>query len=165
MKLLELFDKAAEYSLKSSPQGTITGEFSVDSHSYHVYFKLELPVTDAAMDAYDMEDMEDIMSGLEEQPAYGIEFELVDETGKGGRSDITGTGNEYTVFSTVLALTAEVIQSKNPVELHFISMEKSRTKLYNRLVKTLASKYGYVDFSKDIGARTGMYVLVRKDLV
>ena len=67
-----------------------------------------------------------------------------------GKLDVTGTGDEVLVFSTVLDIIKDFIYSETPQKIEFHSeLEKgnnykdSRTKLYNRLVKKFANQYGY----------------------
>ena len=67
-----------------------------------------------------------------------------------GKLDVTGTGDEVLVFSTVLDIIKDFIHSETPQKVEFHSeLEKgnnykdSRTKLYNRLVKKFANQYGY----------------------
>ena len=67
-----------------------------------------------------------------------------------GKTNVTGTGDEIQVFSTVLDIIKDFILSETPQKIEFHSeLEKendykdSRSKLYDRLVKKFAGQYGY----------------------
>ena len=58
--------------------------------------------------------------------------------------DITGSGNAQRVFATVLVIIKDFIKrEKKPQFLFFSAENKSRVKLYNRMIKVFASKFGY----------------------
>lgn len=75
-----------------------------------------------------------------------------------GNTAVTGEGNEFKIFATVLAATKDFIKDKHPDQLTFTSENKegfdqsektsvteksSRTKLYERLVRKFANDMGY----------------------
>ena len=59
--------------------------------------------------------------------------------------DITGTGDSFRVFATVLQFIQKLISVKTPQELLIKSKddEENRTKLYLSLIKRYSSKVGY----------------------
>lgn len=56
---------------------------------------------------------------------------------------ITNTGDEIKVFSTVLDIIKIAISKYEPELIAFGAHEKSRQKLYNRMISVMKSKYGY----------------------
>jgi hypothetical protein len=60
-------------------------------------------------------------------------------------SDVTGSGDAFRVFATVLEFTKNIIKSKQPSEINIISdaEEGNRSRLYDRLVRKYASRLGY----------------------
>ena len=169
MNLIELFDNVAPYDI-STYDGGIAGEFSIGDDKYTVVFSLAYPVSRQGKAAYDdLPDMS-IRDSLKQLPSYDVSFFVGDRPDE--EYDITGGGNEYVVFATILGIMGDVIQTTHPVELHFSSYDKSRTKLYNRMINVLSSKYGYVSVRVDSTSTPGWenygwtkYALVRKDLV
>ena len=57
---------------------------------------------------------------------------------------ILGTGNQIKVFSTVLNAINKFVNNKKPKIIRFSAAEKSRKKLYERLIKVIGSKLGYI---------------------
>lgn len=53
----------------------------------------------------------------------------------------TGKGDAPRIFATILAAIKKFITEKNPDYLFFTSLEPSRTKLYNTMVRTLGTDY------------------------
>jgi hypothetical protein len=82
---------------------------------------------------------------------------------------VTGEGDQFKIFGTVIAIAKDFIKLKRPGVLKF-SAEKqdtktksaSRTKLYSAMVRRFASQYGY-DFREQsqYGDYTD-YILTRK---
>ena len=82
-----------------------------------------------------------------------------------GSMDITGTGNEVKVFSTVLDIISDFINSEEPDIIIFSaskSQSSSRSNLYDRLVKRFAKTRGYTSTSHNTtvnGERAIQYTL------
>ena len=62
------------------------------------------------------------------------------------RWDVSGEGDEYKIFSTVIQAIREYLMSYQPKILYFSSKGKSRTRLYQSLINRLAQSYGYKQF-------------------
>lgn len=62
---------------------------------------------------------------------------------------ISGTGDEFRVFATVMAATQDIIKKTHPVVLYFTAKEKSRVSLYKKLISRYAKQWGF--FLKDTG--------------
>ena len=78
----------------------------------------------------------------------------------------TGEGDEIKVFSTVLDIISDVIQTKEPEELNFaaeksLDSSSSRIRLYNRLIKRFARDHGYRLTDKDDRRWEVVYTLVK----
>jgi hypothetical protein len=65
---------------------------------------------------------------------------------KNDRWDVTGTGDEYKTFTTVLNAFSEYLRGYQPKIIYFSSKGKSRTRLYQSLINRLAQSYGYKQF-------------------
>lgn len=74
-----------------------------------------------------------------------------------GNEEVSGEGDEFKIFSTVVDIIKDFIEENKPTKIRFEAKESSRIKLYNRLAKVLGSKFGYK--AKKTG---GKYILVRK---
>lgn len=62
-----------------------------------------------------------------------------------GTFEVTGTRDEFAVFSTVVAIVTEFIRQYNPPILEFHAKEASRRRLYSRLaVAGAALRPGYI---------------------
>lgn len=72
-----------------------------------------------------------------------------------GRDDITGTGNQLKVFSTVIEILKDFIKKENPYEIYFSAKEPSRKKLYSHILKK-SNIEGY-----KIEDRGGYYSLIK----
>ena len=77
---------------------------------------------------------------------------------------ISGTGDEYKVFSAVISCIKEFIGDKNPEVIKFEAYEPSRVKLYFTMIKR-AGILNYVGeyINDDDGFQK--FVLVRKDVL
>jgi len=76
---------------------------------------------------------------------YDIQFYL--DTNSRNKKDsvgILGTGDAQRIFATVLVIMKDFLKREdNPQIIVFMASEKSRKKLYDRMVKTFVSKFGY----------------------
>ena len=76
----------------------------------------------------------------------------------------SGEGDEFKIFSTVIAVIKEFIEQESPGVVMFYASKDdgdSRAKLYTRMVKRFASKMGYTSQSSDVfGAE--VYTLKKK---
>jgi hypothetical protein len=157
MKLQEVFDKPEKIQWKQKNKETYDGHFKIAGITYAFY---------ASRDVFAIDD--------KDYYGYDIDFSLIDyddeveekmtadKFGSGASAyGITGTGNQYKIFSTVIAGLKELVKTQKPSFIHFSANEKSRQKLYNRLVKVLGSSLGYKLSKKASGI--GSYTLYRKN--
>jgi len=75
-----------------------------------------------------------------------------------GVTDITGEGKPIEVFNKALAAMKEFVKGAKPKYIYFSAKEPSRMKLYNIMVKKLASSMGF----KVLNASQGNYLLQNK---
>jgi len=138
MKLTEIFNKPAP--IKWGKKGeTITGDFTVGEEDYVIYF-----------------------SPASYGDIWGIEFAQKVAGKKRDKLDLTGTGKEFQVFSTVINGIKDWIKKKKPGVIEFDAAGESRKKLYTRLVKTLIKSIPYKIDIKDYGRGSfGAYRLER----
>ena len=83
-------------------------------------------------------------------PKHAIDISFyVSEDGDHDSADygITGGGNEYQVFSTVMVIAKEYIAKHKPEAITFSAEEPSRIKLYDRFMKRFTST-GYRIYNK-----------------
>ena len=78
--------------------------------------------------------------------------------------DVTGTGDEFTIFATVFDILDDFINQESPkvIEFEALKSDQSRIKLYDRFVKRFASRRGYDSKRRDSG-RDSKFILTRKD--
>ncbi len=96
---------------------------------------------------------------------YGKPIREIDFHDAEGRFKATGAGGAHEVFSKVTpALVAYAQQTKHPA-FYFTAAEDSRQKLYDRLVKTLATALPeYAAFATPtVKGRAKQYLVVRRD--
>jgi len=95
--------------------------------------------------------------------AFAYQFVVITfETRATGDTGITGTGNEIAVFATVIDIIKEIIDVPTVKTVVFTAKEKSRQKLYNRLVK-LFEKMGWSVSTNKKGAEGLNYVCERPE--
>lgn len=95
--------------------------------------------------------------------AFAFQFVVIRfETRATGDTGITGTGNEIAVFATVIDIVKEIIDVPTVKTIVFTAKEKSRQKLYNRLVK-LFEKMGWSVSTNEKGDEGLNYVCKRPE--
>ena len=80
---------------------------------------------------------------------------------RAGSADVTGEGDAFRIFATVIEAARQFIQMKKPYDLFFsaskeagdvqVGNKQSRAKLYNRMVSRFATKMGYKADIRDSG--------------
>lgn len=113
MQLKELFDRRSDWYWSKNLEDYKTATFPVGDKIYDVTFE---------------EDREG---------EWWVEFGLKKEGAHKKKFDVTGSGDELLVFTTVLGVIEEFIQRLKPTELSFNAAEPSRQKLYKRMVQRL----------------------------
>ena len=156
MKLTEVFTKPkGKIKWKTKSATNWTGEFSVDDRKF-AFIALKGAVEESEL--YPHEDEVDqkeawavgfVQMGTRKDTAAARNF---------GRVDITGGGNPIEVFNGALAAMKEFVKGAKPKYIYFSAKEPSRMKLYNLMVKKLASSAGF----KVINASQGNYLLQNK---
>ena len=140
MRLLELFDQPID---NLEWEETMWGEevrFDIGPYRYEVNF---MPLDDPMEFRMDKPVMpEELQRMIFDDQIVPVDISF-DMTGtKHPHSDgITGTGNEVKVFSTVINIIQQWLAKpyNNDVQLiHISSKEPSRTKLYKRMISSLA---------------------------
>ena len=130
MLILELFDKIAEIHDREFGTDDMSVSFYVGDVSY-VFYAAEM---------------------YRQPGTWDVQF-------TGNRTTkIIGTGNEYVVFSTILQIMREMLQSYSVTQLVFSAAEPSRQKLYNRLVSKLLPTW-----NKSVNSEHGMFVVTSPD--
>jgi hypothetical protein len=140
MQLHELFDKRIPWHWNSSPTSkraekyhyTAIAEFEIGDLLYLVEFRRTGKATDKKI------------KGLDNKVIIDLSFALI--SGAGTRNpnmkrELTGTGNQYAIFSTVIEIIDDFLRrAKNVDYLYFSAKEPSRQKLYDRLVSMYEKK-------------------------
>ena len=150
MKLTEVFTKPkGKIKWKTKSATNWTGVFSVGDRKF-VFVALKGAVEESEL--YPHEDE------VDQKEAWAVGF-VQDATRKGkARIDITGEGKPIEVFNKTLAAMKEFVKGAKPKYIYFSAKEPSRMKLYNLMVKKLASGMGF----KVINASQGNYLLQNK---
>ena len=147
MKLTEVFAKPkGKIKWKTKTAKKWNGEFSVGDR------KFVFEATKGAVDESELHPHED---EVDQKEAWSVGF-VQAGTGKGSaRHDITGEGKPIEVFNKALVAMKEFVKGAKPKYIYFSAKEPSRMKLYNLMVKKLASGAGF----KVINASQGNYLL------
>jgi len=154
MKVYEVFNKkvdweyAAEqvdWEYAAEQAGAVVAKFVVGKYEYEV--TIDESMTDGV---------------------YNIEFTLdyidsvynVDDS----RYNVSGTGNEFLVFATVIDITQDFIAKKHPRGITFSAKEESRMKLYSRFLKQ-APKMGLPSTTEHDTSYDRYYIMTMDDSV
>ena len=137
MKIFELFDNPAQWKYDITDKSLTTARFDIEDKPYKVTFHLMY----VGQSPYNM---------------YALGFDL------SGRSDISGTGDQYTVFATVKDILKDFL-SKNDVDcFYFFAEESSRASLYKKFIPFL-KRYGYT--AKVVTVDVTVFILGKDDEV
>lgn len=132
MLLKELFDNPLEYKLINT-----TNEHGIPTDNYQfVINDKKYNVQIYKIDDFRQAGVNSSKSGI------GIDFQNL-SVNMNDNEGITDTGDEIKVFSTVLDIIKIAISKHKPELIAFGAHEKSRQKLYNRMISVMKSKYGY----------------------
>lgn len=112
--LNELFDKPLEWKWRRQDTKAWVGSFSIDN------------------------DIIELNIGPGNGHLAGVAF-----FSHNGLFDVTNAGQSFPIFSTVIAMIREFINTVKPQGLEFSSKESSRTKLYSRFANELAKAYNW----------------------
>ena len=150
MKLTEVFAKPkGKIKWKTKTARKWNGEFSIGDRKF-VFIAVKGAVDDSEL--YPHEDE------VDKKEAWSVGF-VQDATRKGkARIDITGEGKPIEVFNKTLVAMKEFVKGAKPKYIYFSAKEPSRMKLYNLMVKKLASGVGF----KVINASQGNYLFQNK---
>lgn len=123
-ELLEVLDKPLPYKVKRSDELNFEAEFVAGDR------KIIFAATNM-WEPYEGEDDEDL------ERDWNIEFE--EKKGYApATQDLTGSGEEFKVFATILAIIDRFIKVHKPLAMRFNAskIEKNRVRLYRRMLKT-----------------------------
>ena len=124
MLLKELFKKELPFVKKEHP---VIDEYSFETSSgQHITMKL-YKVSDFRQAGVDMTDS-------------GIGFDFKNDS-ENGTEEITGTGDAVEIFSTVINILRKEINKRKPNLIGFGAHEKSRQKLYDRIIKRMSKEF------------------------
>lgn len=132
MKLEELFKKSAKIHWdKSSGKDYAEATFVVAGKQYLVYLEKVSP------------DIADIVLGeyIDAEDIWSVEFSIsggIDTSAISNRYGITGTGDAYEVFSSVIEALSEFTDRYNVDLFMFSASEPSRVSLYKRLTSKIS---------------------------
>lgn len=116
------------------------------------------------------------ISGEGVEGEYHVSFARSSDKHPSGSTDITGDGDAYRIFATVMSIMVRFIEEVSPDVIRFSASKlhdegnrgwkevESRVKLYDRMIKTFAIKYGYSlsPWTEDDGEEK-FYVLEKND--
>lgn len=152
MRLFELFDKKADWEWVYMNDVNAEAVVTIGDHTYEIVIQEDDAddfIVGLKMDRKPIPKwLQMISDDIENSQMYNIVF-LQQKTGPNGKPvisyDLTGTGNVYAVFSTVLDIMREYERNFNVDWWTFNAKEPSRRRMYDRL----ASRFGSEVFTID----------------
>jgi hypothetical protein len=153
MKLAEVFTKPkGKIKWKRKSATKWDGVFSVDDREFR-FMALIGAIDDSELHPYE--------DKVDKKETWNVSFHQSKVGGKRATdTGITGAGKPIEVFNGALAAIKEFVKGAKPKYIYFSAKEPSRMKLYNLMVKKLASGLGF----KVINASQGNYLLQKKRL-
>ena len=153
MKLAEVFTKPkGKIKWKRKSATKWDGVFSVDEREFR-FMALIGAIDDSELHPYE--------DKVDKKETWNVSFHQSKVGGKRATdTGITGAGKPIEVFNGALAAIKEFVKGAKPKYIYFSAKEPSRMKLYNLMVKKLASGLGF----KVINASQGNYLLQKKRL-
>lgn len=153
MKLAEVFTKPkGKIKWKRKSATRWDGVFSVDDREFR-FMALIGAIDDSELHPYE--------DKVDKKETWNVSFHQSKVGGKRATdTGITGAGKPIEVFNGALAAIKEFVKGAKPKYIYFSAKEPSRMKLYNLMVKKLASGLGF----KVINASQGNYLLQKKRL-
>lgn len=92
--------------------------------------------------------------------SYGKEYYWQVEFMRNGKMELTGGGDQFRIFATIISMIKEFVKKEEPKEIRF-EAGKAEEKLFSRMTKRFASNMGYNSKErKESGGIT--YILTRK---
>jgi hypothetical protein len=137
--------------------GGITN-FNVNNKEYSIiltntgnfgYSVKDEEILDNLIKKYNLEDEEANLLGSYEGGTLNLVFSNYD-----GETEITGAGNAFEVFGTVINGVLDYVKNNGTEGLIFTAAEPSRKKLYNAMAAVYANKLGWNAFYED-----GIYIV------
>lgn len=153
MKLAEVFTKPkGKIKWKRKSATKWDGVFSVDDREFR-FMALIGAIDDSELHPYE--------DKVDKKETWNVSFHQSKVGGKRATdTGITGAGKPIEVFNGALAAIKEFVKGAKPKYIYFSAKEPSRMKLYNLMIKKLASGLGF----KVINASQGNYLLQKKRL-
>ena len=153
MKLAEVFTKPkGKIKWKRKSATKWDGVFSVDDREFR-FMALIGAIDDSELHPYE--------DKVDKKETWNVSFHQSKVGGQQATdTGITGAGKPIEVFNGALAAIKEFVKGAKPKYIYFSAKEPSRMKLYNLMVKKLASGLGF----KVINASQGNYLLQKKRL-
>ena len=156
MKLREVFTKPKgkiKWTTKTAKKWV--GNYSVDDRGFE-FNAMKGDVDDSELHPYE--------DKVDKKETWFVGFfqlkpgQLGTDWRRGGTTDITGKGKSIEVLNKTLVAAKEFVKGAKPAYIYFSAKEPSRMKLYNIMVKKLASSMGF----KVLNASQGNYLLQSK---
>lgn len=120
MNLFELFNRPTQITWITQDSDYWQGQFSINDTQYNVDF------------------FEGTFDGI---PCWTVDFSAKKGGSIGWSSFNTGTGDEHTVFSTIVQAVKEVFASGAVKSLHMTPTTTGRSSLYQKMLKRLLPKW------------------------
>ena len=151
MKLREVFTKLkGKIKWKRKSATNWTGVFNVDVREF------QFMALKGAIDDSELHPHEDKVDKKETWVSGFVQSKVEGKTKTS--TDITGAGKPIEVLNKALVAAKEFVKGAKPKYIYFSAKEPSRMKLYNIMVKKLASSMGF----KVLNASQGNYLLQSK---
>jgi len=127
-RLNELFDKPVAYKRTENTNERKRYTFSIEGKSYIV--QIAHDDTDDSNDAWEV--MFFLIGSFNNAPSG---------------TEISGSGSEIKVFSTVVSIIKTFVKSEKPEVIYFSAKEKSRQSLYAAMVRKLGKGYSNAKYT------------------
>ena len=150
MKLREVFTKPkGKIKWKTKSAKKWVGYFDVGTRNF---------AFEALKGGADASELFPFQDKIDTKETWSVVFAQTAPGQRLGVTDITGEGKPIEVLNKALAAMKEFVKGAKPKYIYFSAKEPSRMKLYNIMVKKLASSMGF----KVLNASQGNYLLQNK---
>jgi hypothetical protein len=135
----EVFNKAYPFEISHKAKGDVIYDFKTDTGKQgKVFFSSDIP-----------------------NPTHWEVSFMIDRS-----MNITGGGEEFPIFATVIKIIEEFVKQQSPKILEFSASKgedksTSRIDLYNRMISKMAGKAGY-EFKRTDQTMKSVFILTKK---
>ena len=156
MRLLELFDTSGKWKWVGHSDAGGGADITVGEHRYYVTMEEEdieyLEKMHQKAGGGDTPEWLKMLVDDYSASVFSVEFEFEDRGGESkadSKYGLTGTGNQYKVFTTVMEVMKDFRQRYDVDYWHFTADNPSRRKLYDRMADRLSRGHFVIDIGEE----------------